>query len=96
VRVNAGALTRPGDNAWQSVAATLVLGSFVGRPATVLGHAAEEGCARIPLVSDAGLMPKFNFPQSSLVYFQFVFAAITPLLFLGSVLGSSGCSPTPT
>jgi Amt family ammonium transporter len=32
-------------------------------------------------------MPPFNFPQSTLVYFQFVFAAITPLLFMGSVLG---------
>jgi ammonium transporter, Amt family len=29
----------------------------------------------------------FHFPTSSLAYFQFVFAAITPLLFLGSVLG---------
>ena len=33
------------------------------------------------------LMPNFRFPQSALVYFQFVFAAITPLLFLGSVIG---------
>ena len=32
-------------------------------------------------------MPKFRFPESSLVYFQFVFAAITPILFIGSVLG---------
>src|SRR5258706_8983490 len=32
-------------------------------------------------------MPKFRFPQSSLVYFQFVFAAITPILSIGSVLG---------
>ena len=31
--------------------------------------------------------PTFRFPQSSLVYFQFVFAAITPILALGSVLG---------
>ena len=29
----------------------------------------------------------FHFPTSTLAYFQFVFAAITPLLFLGSVLG---------
>ncbi|HEV2982227.1 MAG TPA: hypothetical protein VGX51_12400, partial [Solirubrobacteraceae bacterium] len=39
----------------------------------------------IPLLSSAG--PAFRFPQSSLVYFQFVFAAITPILMLGSVLG---------
>ena len=32
-------------------------------------------------------MPNFRFPQSSLVYFQFVFAAITPILFIGSVIG---------
>jgi Amt family ammonium transporter len=31
--------------------------------------------------------PAFHFPTASLAYFQFVFAAITPLLFLGSVLG---------
>ncbi len=31
--------------------------------------------------------PDWHFPQSTLVYFQFVFAAITPLLMLGSVLG---------
>ena len=32
-------------------------------------------------------MPNFRFPQGSLVYFQFVFAAITPILFIGSVVG---------
>ena len=32
-------------------------------------------------------MGKLAFPQSTLVYFQFVFAAITPILMLGSVLG---------
>ena len=32
-------------------------------------------------------MPKFRFPEGSLVYFQFVFAAITPILFIGSVIG---------
>jgi Amt family ammonium transporter len=33
------------------------------------------------------VIPDFKFPHSSLVYFQFVFAAITPILMLGSVLG---------
>ena len=28
-----------------------------------------------------------SFPKSTLVYFQFVFAGITPILMLGSVLG---------
>ena len=32
-------------------------------------------------------MPKFRFSETTLAYFQFVFAAITPLLFLGSVVG---------
>jgi Amt family ammonium transporter len=62
-----------------------MIGSFVGKPGTVVGQAGEQAQANIPLLD--GLMPKFRFPQSSLVYFQFVFAAITPILFIGSVLG---------
>ena len=55
--------------------------TFIGKPGPVLGHTAEQHQANIPLIgSDA-------FPQSALVYFQFVFAAITPILMLGSVLG---------
>jgi len=59
--------------------------TFVGQPGSVLSHIGEEGRANIPLFD--GDMPKFEFPTSSLVYFQFVFAAITPILALGSVLG---------
>jgi ammonium transporter, Amt family len=59
--------------------------TFVGKPGTVVGASAEQGQASIPLLT--GLMPKFRFPQGSLVYFQFVFAAITPILFIGSVIG---------
>ena len=40
---------------------------------------------RPPSRSSAGR--RWHFPQSSLVYFQFVFAAITPILMLGSILG---------
>ncbi len=61
------------------------ISTFVGIPGTVLGHNALQGQANVPLLD--GLMPKFRFPQASLVYFQFVFAAITPILFIGSVLG---------
>jgi Amt family ammonium transporter len=61
------------------------IGTFVGIPGTVLGHNALQGQADVPLLD--GLMPKFRFPQASLVYFQFVFAGITPILFIGSVLG---------
>ena len=58
--------------------------NFVGKPGTSISSAGLESQASIPLV-DAG-MPPFGLPQASVVYFQFVFAAITPLLFLGSVL----------
>jgi Amt family ammonium transporter len=63
------------------------LANFVGIPGPVLDHLSEQTRANIPLVSGVGAMPKFRFPQSSLVYFQFVFAGIAPLLALGSVLG---------
>jgi Amt family ammonium transporter len=59
--------------------------NFVGKPATSLSANSEIGRASIPQVD--GGMPPFGLPQASIVYFQFVFAAITPLLFLGSVLG---------
>ena len=64
---------------------TPLVHTFLGDPRSVLGHNAEEGQASIPLLN--GLMPSFRFPQSSLMYFQFVFAAITPILFIGSVIG---------
>ncbi len=55
--------------------------TFIGKPGPVLSHTSEQHQANIPLIgTDA-------FPQSALVYFQFVFAAITPILMLGSVLG---------
>ena len=58
---------------------------LLGKPGASLGTGALEGQANIPLLS-AG-MPHFRIPQSSVIYFQFVFAAITPILFIGSVLG---------
>src|SRR5262244_3143884 len=61
------------------------IGTFLGKPGTVVGAAAEQAQAKIPSLD--GLMPNFRFPQGSLVYFQLVFAAITPILFIGSVLG---------
>jgi ammonium transporter, Amt family len=64
---------------------TPLVGSFVGDPRTILGANALESQANIPLLN--GLMPSFKLPQSSVAYFQFVFAAITPILFIGSVLG---------
>ncbi|MHB8492059.1 MAG: ammonium transporter [Solirubrobacteraceae bacterium] len=60
------------------------LGTFLGEPASILGHIGEQHQAVIPSVSTG---PVFHFPTSTLAYFQFVFAAITPILALGSVLG---------
>jgi Amt family ammonium transporter len=61
------------------------ISTFIGKPAEVIGHAGEQARANIPLLD--GDLPGFRFPESSLVYFQFVFAAITPILLLGSVIG---------
>jgi Amt family ammonium transporter len=55
--------------------------TFIGRPGPVLSHTELQHQANIPLIGSMA------FPKSSLVYFQFVFAAITPILMLGSVLG---------
>jgi Amt family ammonium transporter len=60
------------------------LGTALGEPGSVLGHVGEQGKAEIPSIATG---PPFHFPESSLMYFQFVFAAITPILALGSVLG---------
>jgi Amt family ammonium transporter len=57
--------------------------NFWGQPGQILNSGAEQGQA----VSAANTVIPFHFPTTSLAYFQFVFAAITPLLFLGSVLG---------
>jgi Amt family ammonium transporter len=59
-------------------------GNFLGKPGPVLDSSSLLNQAKIPLLGDVG---KLAFPQSTLVYFQFVFAAITPILMLGSVLG---------
>ncbi|WP_300612758.1 ammonium transporter [Trebonia sp.] len=64
---------------------TPLISSFVGDPRTILGANALQGQANIPLLD--GLMPHFTQPQGSVAYFQFVFAAITPILFIGSVVG---------
>jgi Amt family ammonium transporter len=61
-----------------------VLRSFVGIPHTILSSNNQQ-IAYIPKLD--GAMPSFRFSETTLAYFQFVFAAITPLLFLGSVLG---------
>ncbi len=54
-------------------------------PGSALGASAELGQATIPAAASA--MPTLHYAGSALIYFQFVFAAITPLLIAGSVLG---------
>jgi Amt family ammonium transporter len=77
---------------------TPLLKTYIGDPRTILGAHALEDQASIPLVnpampgyaaSKAGavLNTGFKLPGASVEYFQFVFAAITPILFIGSVLG---------
>jgi Amt family ammonium transporter len=77
---------------------TPLVHTFLGDPRTILGANALEGQASIPLVNPAmpGYMVSkagdvlntgFKLPGASVEYFQFVFAAITPILFIGSVLG---------
>jgi len=58
-------------------------GDLVGKPWPIVSHFAEQDQA----VSGANSLIPFHYPTSSLAYFQFVFAAITPLLFMGSILG---------
>ncbi|HTX97311.1 MAG TPA: ammonium transporter [Mycobacterium sp.] len=61
-----------------------ILQSAVGKPRTILSSNNQQ-IAYIPLLD--GTMPSFRFSETTLAYFQFVFAGITPLLFLGSVIG---------
>ncbi len=57
--------------------------NFVGKPGQITNASNETSQA----VSAANTTIPFHFPVTSLAFFQFVFAAITPLLFMGSVLG---------
>ncbi len=58
-------------------------GNFWGKPGSILSSSELLGQAHIPELAEE----EFLFPQSTLAYFQIVFAAITPILMLGSVLG---------
>lgn len=59
------------------------LSGFVGHPHPIVSHFGEQNQA----VSGTNTLVPFHYPTSTLAYFQLVFAAITPLLFLGSVIG---------
>src|SRR6202165_4656894 len=61
------------------------LSSMVGVPHPMAGANELTQQASIALLS--GLIPDLRFPMSSLVYFQFVFAAITVIILGGALLG---------
>jgi ammonium transporter, Amt family len=66
---------------WHGLSHSGFFGNFIGKPGPVLSHKELQHQSVIPLIGTQ------SFPKSALVYFQFVFAAITPILMLGSVLG---------
>ncbi|MDA8355944.1 MAG: ammonium transporter [Actinomycetota bacterium] len=57
--------------------------NLVGKPWPITSHFGEQNQATSLAQTDV----PFHFPNATLAYFQVVFAAITPLLFLGSILG---------
>ncbi len=58
---------------------------FLGKPGPAMSASFTLGQATIPAAA-AG-MPDLTFPMATLVFFQFVFAAITVIILAGSVLG---------
>ena len=66
---------------WLSIAGM----TFIGTPMPALSAAFTTGQATVP--DAASGMPPMAFPMATLIYFQFVFAAITVIILAGSVLG---------
>jgi Amt family ammonium transporter len=62
-----------------------ILSNIVGIPTPSTTPEIQLGQSVVPLA--AGGMPTLHFAGSAMIYFQFVFAAITPILIAGSVLG---------
>ena len=58
---------------------------FLGKPMPALSGAFMTGQATVPAAA-AG-MPALTFPMATMMYFQFVFAAITVIILAGSLLG---------
>jgi ammonium transporter, Amt family len=58
---------------------------FLGTPLPALSAGFTIGQATIPAAASG--MPPIQFPMATLIYFQFVFAAITVIILAGSVLG---------
>ena len=68
-------------HAWLSIAGQ----TFLGAPQLATSAAFTTGQAIVPEAASG--MPPLAFPMATLVYFQFVFAAITVIILAGSVLG---------
>src|SRR5579872_7540690 len=58
---------------------------FLGTPGLATSAAFTLGQATVPEAASG--MPPMAFPMATLIYFQFVFAAITVIILAGSVLG---------
>src|SRR6516162_7271233 len=58
---------------------------FLGKPALATSATFITGQAVIPAAASG--MPELTFPMATLMFFQFVFAAITVIILGGSVLG---------
>jgi Amt family ammonium transporter len=67
--------------AWLSISGQ----AFLGTPSLGTSAAFTLGQATIPEAASG--MPALTFPMATLMYFQFVFAAITVIILAGSVLG---------
>ncbi len=59
----------------------------IGIPWPVNFAGSELQQASIPLLTNSGGLPALRFPLSAMVYFQFVFAAITVIILGGALLG---------
>src|SRR5487761_523165 len=59
----------------------------IGIPWPVNFASTELSQATIPLLTHSGALPAIRFPNSAMVYFQFVFAAITVIILGGALLG---------
>jgi Amt family ammonium transporter len=59
------------------------LNNVIGHPVPAASHFGEQNQEVLP----EGTLIPFHYNAATFIYFQVVFAAITPLLFLGSVLG---------
>jgi ammonium transporter, Amt family len=60
---------------------------IIGIPWPVNFASSEITQATIPLLTNSGALPPLRFPQSAMVYFQFVFGAITVIILAGALLG---------